>query len=66
MDKQHKAWIDGATIEEMVYARRQQPLDCPLFEGDTEAYFDKVLVTKGRADVVAYQAASDSVEWNII
>ncbi len=64
MTTTQKAWIDGATYEELLRRWRMAPVGAPMFQGDTGDYYSKVIAEKRQAaGQEAHVAASKSIGW---
>jgi len=46
IDKEMKAWIDGASYEELLRRWRFAPSGDPIFQGETGDYYTKVMAKK--------------------
>jgi hypothetical protein len=58
-----KAWIDGASLYELLRKWRFAKIGDPFFQGEVGAYFSNVMFGKRDADPEAWTAASKAVGW---
>lgn len=60
-----KAWIDGASYEQLLDKWRNAPTGSPYFQGETGEYYQEVMFRK-RAEVggAAHVAASKRIGWD--
>ena len=65
MTDQMKAWIDGATYEQLLSRWRFAPAGSPWFQGEVGRYYEKVMAEK-RESVGhdAHVAASKNIGWD--
>ncbi len=63
MNGQEKAWIDGASYEELLRRWRYAPAGDPMFKGDTGVHYTAVMAEKRAADPAGHVRASKSVGW---
>ncbi len=57
-----KAWIDGASLEELLRRWRYAPIGDPIFQGDIGAYYSKVVRERRDADPAEYTRASKAID----
>lgn len=66
MTPEQRAWIDGASYEELLYKHRHEPTGSPWFIGETGIHFEATLLDKRAAvGVDGHVAASKSVGWEV-
>ena len=58
-----RAWINGATTEELLRKWRFAPNGDEFCTGEVGRYFDAVLKERREADPAGYTAASKAVGW---
>lgn len=64
MTHEQKAWIDGASYEDLLYKTRFEPIGSPWFAGECGIYFESVVSEKrAAAGVDGHIAASKSIGW---
>lgn len=63
MTDEQKAWIDNASIMELLRKWRHAPVGDPSFQGDVGDYYQEVMTAKRSADNAAWVAASKSIGW---
>ena len=63
MTDEQKAWIDNASIRELLCKWRFASVGDPFFQGDVGDYYQKVMTAKKSADNAAWVAASKSIGW---
>ena len=56
-----KAWIDEATIEQLLEKWRFAPAGDPMFKGEIGDYYDQVMTARRAADPAAYVQASKAI-----
>jgi hypothetical protein len=57
------AWIDGASLEQLLSKWRFAPSGDPLLQGEVGEHFSKTMFAKRDADNAAWVAASKSIGW---
>ncbi len=63
MTPEQKAWIDSASVMQLLEHWRFAPSGDPLLMGDTGTYYAKVLNERRDADPARYTAASKALGW---
>jgi hypothetical protein len=63
MTPEEKAWIDSATLYELLYKWRFAISGDPYFQGDTGGYFLDVMEAKRKANPHAWTQASKDMGW---
>lgn len=63
MTEEQKAWIDGASYEDLLRKWRFAPVGSPWFIGEVGIYYGKVMAKK-RSQEVYPGAASKAIGWD--
>ena len=63
MTEAQKAWIDNATLAELLQRWRFAPPGDPMFQGECGKHFSDVMFGKRDANPAAWTSASKEVGW---
>jgi hypothetical protein len=63
MTPEQKAWIDGASYEDLLRKWRFAPAGDPMFVGDTGEYFKAVMARKRAENPDGAVRASQDIGW---
>lgn len=63
MDPNTKAWIDGATYEELLTRWRLAPVGHLMFQGETGEYYKAVMLRKREEEPDGGVGASKRIGW---
>lgn len=63
MTEEQKAWIDNASLFQLLRRWRFSDSGDPIFQGEIGEYYSKVMFAKRDADPAAWTATSKQVGW---
>ena len=63
IDPDLKKWIDGATVEQLLYTWRFAPAGDWRFQGDNGTYYSKMMQAKREEDQGRFVGASKNIGW---
>lgn len=65
MTPEQKQWIDNASYEQLLLRWRCAPIGSPWFQGETGAYFHKVMrERRAEVDDQTHTATSKKIGWD--